>query len=335
MSLAKLLKTARPRVRGGVRTVELERKDGSRYFVPKNEDLVFFFDEASGRFVFFRELDESVRDDVNKPDEGVGETLRLQGRTGNLLDVSVTADPAKPRAGESVDFTADVTKALDGEDLTYDWDYGDGDTDKDGGASTSHTFAKRGEIYEVTVTVEGTRDSIGVGAVTFRARKKAPAPSSGGGGSSGGGSSGGGSSGGGSSGGGSGSVPGTGGGTAPYNPGTTPPNSTTPGLPPPSSSPPPSGDTGRGPNLDPNAPPTTSTPNGEEVTGILVSSSAPPKAGQNSGAKAPNAAAKQKKADDKRTDWKAAGGIALTALLLILGALRERRPIRRLLPHPQ
>jgi hypothetical protein len=61
----------------------------------------------------------------------------------------------------------------------------------------------------------------------------------------------------------------------------------------------------------------------------------PPAATQNRGAKAPNAAAKKPKATDKSTDWRLVGGIALTALLVILGALRERRPIRRLLPHPQ
>jgi hypothetical protein len=30
-----------------------------------------------------------------------------------------------------------------------------------------------------------------------------------------------------------------------------------------------------------------------------------------------------------------AGGIGLTALLIVLGALRERRPVRRLLPQAQ
>jgi uncharacterized membrane protein YgcG len=333
MSLSKLLETARPRIRGAVRTIELKRANGSRYFVPRNADLVFFFVEG-GRSVFLRELDTSNRDDVNKPDQGFGDPLRLRGRTGSFLDVKVTADPEKPRVAESVDFTADVGKALDGEKLQYDWDFGDGDTDNDAGASPSHTYKTR-ESFTVTVTVEGDKESVGVGSFKFRARKKAPPPSNSGGGSSGSGSSGGGSGGGGSSGGsGGGAGGGVPGGTAPFNPGTTPPNSTTPALPPPASSPP-SGDTGRGPNLDPNAPPAATTEPGQEVTGILVSAKVAPKPGQKPGAKAPNAAAKQAAAADDSFDWKLAGGIALTALLVILGALHERRPIRRLLPQAQ
>jgi hypothetical protein len=71
------------------------------------------------------------------------------------------------------------------------------------------------------------------------------------------------------------------------------------------------------------------------VSGILVSTSTPPRPGQNAGRKAPNAQADQAKAKNDEFDWKLAGGIALTALLVILGALRERVRLHRLLPQPQ
>lgn len=334
-SLDALLKAARVPARTSV--VVLQRTDGPPLYAERGADIVFFFD--SPRFVWLRQQRNSR--DVNKPDKQITAEMEIEGRRGNLLDVDLEVDPQKPRVDEQVDFTADVNDGLDGEEFTYDWKFGDGDEDSNGGKSTSHTYATR-ESFTVVVTVEGDKGSIGDASFTFRARKKAPA-STGGGGSGGGGSSGGGSSGGGGSGGGGGSSGGgsSGGGgavppagTPPFDPGATPPNSTTPALPPPDTSPPPS-DSGRGPNLDPNAPPATAQAEGQEVTGILVSASAPPRPGQNSGAKAPNAAADKKKSDDENIDWRLATGIALAALLLILGALRERRPIRRLLPQPQ
>jgi hypothetical protein len=66
-----------------------------------------------------------------------------------------------------------------------------------------------------------------------------------------------------------------------------------------------------------------------------VSTSTPPKPGQRAGSKAPNAQAKQNKDSGDEFDWKLAGGIALTALLVILGGLRERVRLQRLLPKPQ
>jgi hypothetical protein len=71
------------------------------------------------------------------------------------------------------------------------------------------------------------------------------------------------------------------------------------------------------------------------VTGILVSTSTPSTAGQTGGRKAPNAQADQAKAKNDSFDWQLAGGIALTALLVLLGALRERVRLHRLLPRPQ
>jgi hypothetical protein len=318
-SLDAVLNAARPRVRDRTDVVVLTREDGSRLIAERGDNIVFFFERNRVTWIL---------DGGDFTDKQTDREITLTGRDGNALTVDVDADPEKPRVDEQVTFTSEVDNGLDGEEFTYNWDFGDGDADADGGDSTTHSYETR-ESFTVTLTVEGDKGSIGEDRFTFRPRKKAPPASSGGGGSSGGGSGGGGSSGGG--GGGSG-------GTVPPSStippaGTTPPP-TTPGLPPPSSSPPPSSDPGRGPNLDPDAPPSATDTGAQEVEGILVSTSTPPRPGQPGGAKAPNAQKKQAKAKDDEFDWKLAGGIALTSLLVILGGLRERVRLHRLLPKP-
>ena len=342
VSLAKLLELAGA---DSVKTVVLTRKDGSHLYAKPGDDIIFFYDSTNGgRLIWFR--NQSNSKDVNKPDEQVlpDGDMTVDGHAGKALKVEITADPAKPQVGDKVTFTATAKKGLSGEKFEYAWEFSNGKSDT--GDSSTQTMKSRKD-FTASVTVTGDQDSVGEASLTVTPSKKAS--SSGGGGSSGGGSSGGGSSGGGSGGGGSsggGSSGGgsSGGGYSPgvpstppsYNTPATPPNSTTPALPPPSTSPPPSS-SGRGPNLDPNAPPSASTDSGlQEVSGVLVSMNVTPKPGSKaSGSKAPGASAQQKQSNGNGVDWRLAGGIVLTALLVILGALRERRPIRRLLPHPQ
>jgi len=325
MSLKKLLSTARAPNRTSF--VVLEKKDGTRFRADRGDAIAFWWDKQRNQINWFREF--AGGNDVNKPDEGRG-IDEVEGHTGANLEVKLTADPETVRAGEEVEFTADVRDdPLDGEELTYTWDFGDREDDETDTDTVTHTYAKKKNNVTVSVVVRGNKDSLGEAEITLNVRQKKKQSSSGSGGSSGGGSSGGGSSGGGSSGGGSGGVPPSTGippaGSAP----------STPALPPPSSSPPPTDDPGRGPNLDPNAPPSADIETGQEVTGILVSTSTPPKPGQRPGSKAPNAQAKQNKDSGDEFDWKLAGGIALTALLVILGGLRERVRLQRLLPKPQ
>ena len=338
ISLQKLLDVAG--VPNPTRFVVLPQKGGGRFYAGRGDRIAFWFNSSQNGqqgFNWFREF--AGGNDVNKPDEGI-DLEEFEGHLGNELTVTLSADPEKVRAGESVDFKATVQKSVSGEELTYDWNFGDGNSTRTKTDSVSHEYDQKDE-YPVSVVVTGDEDSRGEDAINLNVRKKAPASNSGSGGSSGGsggssggsGGSSGGSGGSGGSSGGSGAIPPAG--AAPYDPGTTPPNSSTPALPPPSASPPPSGIPGRGPNLDPSAPPAATSPSGESITGVLVSTSTPPKPGQSGGAKAPNAAQNKQKADEESIDWRLATGIALTALLLILGAVRERRPIRRLLPQTQ
>jgi hypothetical protein len=61
----------------------------------------------------------------------------------------------------------------------------------------------------------------------------------------------------------------------------------------------------------------------------------PPKPGQNRPGQQPQASAQKASKKDNSVDWPLAGGISLAALLVILGAVRERAHIQRLLPQPQ
>ena len=185
----------------------------------------------------------------------------------------------------------------------------------------THTFDER-DVYTVSVTVRGNKGSIGVADHDLSVRRKAPeqnpTPSSGRLGPA------------------SAAAPVAGSGGGGGRPRSSPaarPLAVHPELPPPSTSPP--SDPGRGPNLDPSAPGDTSTETGEEVTGILVSTSAPAQAGANRPGQTPRNQQEAQQKDEGGTDWKLVGGISLTALLVILGAVRERVHLQRLLPQPQ
>jgi hypothetical protein len=185
-------------------------------------------------------------------------------------------------------------------------------------------FAKADTSYVVSVDVRGDSDSRGVGSVTIdvgEPRKQPSSPSNPGG--SGGGNGGNGN---------GGTTPTTP--TAPYTPPSTP--STPPAvnpLPSPSTSPPANVPPSGGPNLDPSAPSTPSTAAGERVEGILVSANVPPaQVAQGRGGQPPKPANQRAAQKDAGVDWLLVGGIVLTALLVILGALRERVHIQRLLP---
>ena len=320
VSLDDLVRAARPRISPLPKVVDLTTDNGAMIHAARDANFVFFNDKSHGRFTW-------IKNKGNTTDRQVkSDTTVLFGRRGNLLDVDIEPDPENPRVDEEVTFTAHVDEKIDGEDYTYKWDFGDGDVDTTPDDSVTHTYSTR-ESFMVQLTVEGDKESVGSDTFEFRPRKKAKPPRNSGGNS--GGSSSGNSGGSGvNPGGDSSGTPPSGSGALPPA-GTTPPP-TTPALPPPSSSPP--SDPGRGPNLDPNAPPAADIPTGQEVSGILVSTGTPPRPGQ-AGAKAPNANAKNAKSKKDEFDWKLAGGIALTALLVILGAVRERGRLHRLLPQ--
>ncbi|WP_144900800.1 PKD domain-containing protein [Halobellus captivus] len=72
---------------------------------------------------------------------------------------SFTASPESPDVGESVSFDASGSSDADGSIASYQWDFGDGETDS--GASTAHAYDSAGD-YTVELTVtddEGAADT--------------------------------------------------------------------------------------------------------------------------------------------------------------------------------
>jgi cellulose 1,4-beta-cellobiosidase len=75
-------------------------------------------------------------------------------------DASFTADPTSGRAPLTVNFDATGSNDPDGDELTYHWDFGDGETDT--GETTSHIYSSSGTYtVELTVTdADQGRDSV-------------------------------------------------------------------------------------------------------------------------------------------------------------------------------
>jgi hypothetical protein len=293
----------------GVGVYALNRDPLPPLYLDDGSQVFFFLQGSLVRWLLYDDRRRVI-------DGGNGEQLQITGLEGEHLDVTIATSPtADIRAGDEVTFTATAANGEDGEKFRYYW-FVDGGEEIAGRAATfKHKFDNRGG-HSVYVDVRGDGDSRGAATATVDvAKKKAPAQQGGGGGGSGGTSPGGNSG---------------GGGGGSFSPSPTP-APVTPSLPPPSSSPP--SDPGRGPNLDPSAPDTGATDTGQEVEGILVSTSAPAKPGQTRPGQAAQAQQKQAKKNDEPVDWKLAGGISLTALLVILGAVRERMHLQRLLPQ--
>ena len=83
-------------------------------------------------------------------------------RKGSPLQVRAKASSLQTRPSKTVTFTALVDKAGSGEQLTYSWYFDDGHSGS--GPTTSHSFAKRGS-YDVVVGVTTPGDDVGASAV--------------------------------------------------------------------------------------------------------------------------------------------------------------------------
>ena len=289
------------------------RGQGLPIYLTEQPDQLFFFVQGGVVKWFLHDPQNRVTD------RGSAAVVDMDGLEGALLKVGITK-PDKIEAETEVEFKATASGEEPGEQLSYRWFVDGTETVAGRGDTFKHTFKKVGS-HTVYVEVRGTGNSRGVAQETIDVGKKTAPPNTGSGGGSspgsGGTSPGGGSGGGGSGGGGA------------FNPTPAPPS--TPALPPPSSSPPPS-NPGRGPNLAPSAPGTT-TPPGRRVEGILVSANVPPKSGQTRAEQTRRADQRQANKKNDTIDWKLAGGISLASLLVILGAVRERAHIQRLLPR--
>merc|ERR1712096_416776 len=86
---------------------------------------------------------------VSVPDQDIAPaTTSIQWVPAALNFVKVPNDQ-EAKVGETVDFTAEVDAVLANlpanSQLTYNWDFGDGDTDDTSNTSISHTYQEVGE----------------------------------------------------------------------------------------------------------------------------------------------------------------------------------------------
>jgi len=105
------------------------------------------------------------------------EPLELTVHAGNLLIVDATASDLEVDQGESVSFAATTSGAEDGEEVSVDWDFDDGESAQ--GQTVTHTFTHEG-TYAVIARAEGDRDSAGTSAL-LRVVVGTPPPAKGGG----------------------------------------------------------------------------------------------------------------------------------------------------------
>jgi len=83
-------------------------------------------------------------------------------RKGMALQVKAEASTVRTAPGKKVDFSAIVERAGSGEQLTFSWNFDDGHSGS--GAEATHSFAKRGS-YDVVVGVTSSGDEAGASDV--------------------------------------------------------------------------------------------------------------------------------------------------------------------------
>jgi chitodextrinase len=89
-------------------------------------------------------------------------TATVTPATPNLPPVaSFTSSPTAPRAGQEIFFNASASTDPDGSIVSYDWDFGDGNSGS--GRETSHVYASA-QSYVVVLTV--TDNSAGTGSTS-------------------------------------------------------------------------------------------------------------------------------------------------------------------------
>ena len=124
----------------------------SAYVVLTGTDRVAQYDVASGGVLNAKSPTPTV---------ATGSTPLSVVTTPNQPPVAaLSATPAGP--GSATQFDASATTDADGSVARYDWDFGDGSTLSDGGATPNHTYANAG-TYTATVTAtdnEGCSDTL-------------------------------------------------------------------------------------------------------------------------------------------------------------------------------
>ena len=99
----------------------------------------------------------------------------LVGNRAPVIDILVNGTFVKKNAwvdpNESIEFNASGTLDIEGDDLTFSWDFDDGETAE--GAIVNHSFNDSKNVYKVTLTVfDGTDKAIGIITINVHVNNK-------------------------------------------------------------------------------------------------------------------------------------------------------------------
>jgi hypothetical protein len=92
------------------------------------------------------------------------DALSIYVFTGDMLDVSLTANKQKVKSGQSVTFTGSATDGSDpvaADSLDYSWSFGDGTSTTTTTKQVTHTFSGGDATYFVQLTATGKTDGSG------------------------------------------------------------------------------------------------------------------------------------------------------------------------------
>jgi PKD domain-containing protein len=149
---------------GSVRFLETPRSDGTDATL-SGDDLgpnppfadgppLVFVDGAAVRYLrpVRNATDSNAGDNLATQ---TGAPLEITTRTGNILNVRITAESTGPG---KLSFEATASGALPGESIDFSWDFGDGTTGT--GVTTKHQYTAKG-TYRIVARAEGDQDSAG------------------------------------------------------------------------------------------------------------------------------------------------------------------------------
>jgi hypothetical protein len=140
--------------------IQIRRPDLSYMYLPNDTNAIVWVG-GDHSIHFLRPLKKGDKKDKNATDVfklDPGKPLVVQGRTGNVLVVTLKASTTQAEKGQEITFSAVVTGQKKNEKLTYTWRFGDG-TSGDG-QNVKHSYDSTGR-YNVFVSVTGSGDSAG------------------------------------------------------------------------------------------------------------------------------------------------------------------------------
>ena len=117
-----------------------------------------------GPNVWYRVTDDVQAQNINEPVTLVLDVTYNTGTVNNPPIALFTYVPENPTVGQWIIFTASSSYDLDGNIVSYEWDFADGNNAS--GVSPVHTYSQTG-LYNVTLTVTDNNSAINTTAATI------------------------------------------------------------------------------------------------------------------------------------------------------------------------